>query len=599
LIIHTDPQKRGDDIFDDKPPPPFSGKHSDRIFQAIDEAIASQEPRIVSTGSFLVVCHPLSARNPIMGNYSFAEYGAPPWMIISTIPMPAIMSPINLWIRLSILFIIAAALATGFIIFYSSKKLIRRVGTLQRELGQSKTMQDNLKYGLFMMDHKFIIRGIYSKAIEKIFSVSNLVGRNLLDILSLSLRPGELEGIEDYIGMVFKRTFDEDMLASINPVDEFDYESIETGEKKSLRSNFVLADHDKGPAYIVVTMEDITAEKELEKQLKEAEVQKEKEMRAIFQVIQLSPKVLRDFIEDAEFEFERINDMLKSKIVHQEAMVQMFQFVHAMKSNALILNLEAFATALHGMESTIKDLQEEFKREIPFDALLGLVIQLNETMKEKDLLKSSISKIDAFKKISVEEDLQERYLLVETLSQLCRKVQQTVDKRVKFTVLGIDNEVLDYGPRKILKEIITQLIRNAVYHGIETPGEREAAGKSPEGEIQLSLKYNDNQIIIKLNDDGKGIDFDRVRKKAEAKNLISDPKMADDKDFLIKTIFTPGFSTREYADFHAGRGIGLSLVRDRTKELGGNISVASVKGKSTTFTIDIPLEVPEAAPAPV
>jgi len=445
-----------------------------------------------------------------------------------------------------------------------------------------------------MMDQKYIIQGVYSRALEKIFSVSNLLGRNFIDLLNQSLKPGEIEGLEDYIGLVFKRTFDEDMLASINPVDEFEYVSIETGEKKSLHSNFVLAEHGKGPPFIVVTMEDITAQKELEKQLKEAEAQKEKEMRSIFQVIQLNPKILRDFIEDAEDDFDRINDMLKSKIVYQEAMVQMFQFVHALKSNALILNLEAFAAGLHSMENTIKGLQETYKNEVPFDALLELVIQLNETMKEKDLLLSSISKIDAFKKVSVEEDIQERYLLVETLSQICRKTQSALDKRVKFSVVEIDNEVLDYGPRKILKDVITQLIRNAVYHGIETPEEREAAGKSPEGEIKLSLRYKDNQIIVKLSDDGKGLDFDTIKKKAEAQNLISGPEMANEKD-LLKVLFAPGFSTKEYADFHAGRGIGLSLVKDRIKELHGNITVSTSPGKSTTFTISIPMELPAPA----
>jgi len=159
-------------------------------------------------------------------------------------------------------------------------------------------------------------------------------------------------------------------------------------------------------------------------------------------------------------------------------------------------------------------------------------------------------------------------------------------------VEAIDEEALDYGPRRVMKEVLTQLVRNAVYHGIEMPDERISLGKEPEGEIGVSLRYRDYSIIIKLNDNGRGLDFDRIRKFAKDFNLFRNPDDANDKNFLLQLLFLPGFSTLGTADLHGGRGMGLSLVRDRLKEIHGTIKVSTLPGKGTTFIISIPVKKP-------
>jgi two-component system chemotaxis sensor kinase CheA len=343
-------------------------------------------------------------------------------------------------------------------------------------------------------------------------------------------------------------------------------------------------------------MEDITAEKELKQQLLAAENLRENEMRSLFQVIQLDPMVLRDFIADAEPEFEKINGTLKDKnSLQQNVLVRMYQSIHAIKSNALILSLENLSERLHRLESSIKKIQGEYKEAVPFDGFLGLVLELNDAMKEIDKLKGNVSKIENFRMMSKREDKnQETYVLVETLSRACSKTQTALGKKVRFVAEDIDEGILEHAPRRVIKEVLTQLVRNAVYHGIETPYERTARGKDPQGEIRLSLKYQDNQIVINLSDNGKGIDFNKIRKIALESNLLRNPEQANDTRYLLKVLFSPGFSTLDKADHHAGRGIGLNLVKDRVKEMNGKISVASEPGKGTAFTIFIPLVLPAA-----
>jgi chemotaxis protein histidine kinase CheA len=132
-----------------------------------------------------------------------------------------------------------------------------------------------------------------------------------------------------------------------------------------------------------------------------------------------------------------------------------------------------------------------------------------------------------------------------------------------------------------------------VYHGIETPKTRSAAGKDTTGVIQLSMERQPapspdqrDSLRITLQDDGAGLNFDSIRRKALERGLIS----ADDtdQDKLLRVLFLPGFSTAETEGAHAGRGIGLNLVQDQVDALDGTIDVRTEQGKGTTFIITIP-----------
>jgi len=568
----------------------FISKEPIAVAEEILNSIEEKDYKLVRTQSSLIIGYPLTK---FEGDNTRFIHPINPirWVVVTMVPNSTIFAAINTMLRFSVIFIVGAGVLAVLVFFLTSRTLTQHARNLQRSLEQSSTMHDNLKYGLFLMDQKFIIQGAYSRALEKILSVSNLQGKNFIELLSSSIKETEKQGISDYFEMVFKNAFDKDLLDSVNPINDFSYTSIETGETKSLRTTFTLAGQGRGAMYILGTMEDITSEKKLQRQLMEAENLRENEMRALFQVIQINPRVLKDFVVDAEYEFERINELLKNKKqVPQEVLVEMYQSVHAVKSNALILNLEDFSDRLHKLESSVKTLQEEHKEIVPFDDFLSLILEFSDAMKEMDKLKETISKIESFREASGQDKNQEQYVLVETLTRVCNKTQAALDKKVRFVVEGIDDVVMDYGPRRVIKEVLTQLVRNAVYHGIERPEERTPLGKEPEGEIRLSIKYRDNQIVIKLTDNGGGIDFGRIRRTAEEHNLVHNKAEANDKNYLLKTLFAPGFSTIGQADFHAGRGMGLSLVKDRIKDLHGNITVTTAKGKGTTFTITIPLE---------
>jgi two-component system chemotaxis sensor kinase CheA len=380
------------------------------------------------------------------------------------------------------------------------------------------------------------------------------------------------------------------MLEEINPISEFTYISDFSTEEKTLRSSFGAVDRGHDQFFILGTLEDITAEKVLQRQLEEEESKREEEMRALFQVIQVEPRVFGDFLEDVEYEFDRINGILKNKeLSAQEAMVNIYQSVHAIKSNALILGLDNFSSKLHELETKIKKLRDGV--EIAFEDVLHITVELEKIMKEKDRFQETIEKIQAFKIESGDSRRQDRYVLMETLTKAAEKAAAAMNKKVRFAVTELDGIVLEYGPRRVIKEVLTQLVRNSVYHGLEGPEERLSQGKHAEGNIRLSIKYADNVINIKLTDDGRGLDFDKIRRKAESLHLFRTPEEAGDKNQLLQVIFAPGFSTADEADAYAGRGIGLNLVKERIRDLHGSIKLQSEPGKGTSFNIYIPLEI--------
>jgi two-component system chemotaxis sensor kinase CheA len=298
----------------------------------------------------------------------------------------------------------------------------------------------------------------------------------------------------------------------------------------------------------------------------------------------VEPIVFNDFLDDAEYEFERINETLgNNELSAHNALVEIYQSVHAIKSNAVILGLDTFGEKAHDLESKIKKIREQ--EEIPFNDMMNLVADIERLSLEKENFKSTIGKINSFK--SAGSRSQKQYVLVESLSKAVKKTSDDIGKKIKFVVDRIDDEAIDRGPRRIIKEVLMQLIRNSALHGIEEPEDRIAKGKDETGVIRLSIKLKEEKIHIKLGDDGNGINYKKIAEKALRLNLIN-KKDAEDKDKLLKIIFAPGFSTAETEGVHAGRGIGLNLVRDRVRSENGSIKVETKSGKGTVFNIFFP-----------
>jgi two-component system chemotaxis sensor kinase CheA len=158
--------------------------------------------------------------------------------------------------------------------------------------------------------------------------------------------------------MVFFFSFDQDTLNDINPLNELHYVNVKTGQQKVFQCGFSSIEKNQGDVYALVSIYDITARYNLQQQLLEEENRRQEEMKSVFELIQVEPQVFNDFLDDAEYEFDKIDETLKNKALSaHEALVETYQCVHAMKSNAVILGLNTFGDKVHNLESRLKKLR--------------------------------------------------------------------------------------------------------------------------------------------------------------------------------------------------------------------------------------------------
>ncbi len=171
--------------------------------------------------------------------------------------------------------------------------------------------------------------------------------------------------------------------------------------------------------------------------------------------------------------------------------------------------------------------------------------------------------------------------------RMVRDLSRSMGKEMKLLFEGEDTEI-DKTVIDALDEPLLHMIRNAVDHGIETPGERIAKGKGREGRIVLSASQESNHVVITVKDDGKGIDFRSVMDEGVKRGLVAQDETPDNET-VLSLIFSAGFSTRQEATEVSGRGVGLDVVSKNIAKLNGFVDVASTPEEGTTFTIKLPL----------
>ena len=173
------------------------------------------------------------------------------------------------------------------------------------------------------------------------------------------------------------------------------------------------------------------------------------------------------------------------------------------------------------------------------------------------------------------------------LQRVVRNLSRESGKEVELVVDGADTE-LDKVMIDELSDPLIHIVRNSVDHGIEPLGERLSQGKPPRGQIRITAAPKGNHVAIEIQDDGGGLDAERIRAKGIEKGLLS-PEAQPTEEELFDLIFAPGFSTKEVVSEVSGRGVGMDVVRNNIMKLNGIIDTQSERGKGTRFTITLPL----------
>jgi two-component system chemotaxis sensor kinase CheA len=227
--------------------------------------------------------------------------------------------------------------------------------------------------------------------------------------------------------------------------------------------------------------------------------------------------------------------------------------------------------------STIADLVARMKR----DGFSSLSLELSKAAKGLERKLSELQKgVMDIRMIPVGQ-------LFEKMSRIVRKVSREQGKKVELKLFGSDTE-LDKLIVEDISDPIMHIIRNAIDHGIELPEERARSGKDEKGTIRLSSYQKGNHVVIEVDDDGRGIDLDKIKRKALEKGLIQTIESVSDRDAL-DLIFLPGFSTSDKISEISGRGVGMDVVKNNIAAVSGMVDVEARPGCGSCVTITLPI----------
>ncbi len=284
-------------------------------------------------------------------------------------------------------------------------------------------------------------------------------------------------------------------------------------------------------------------------------------------------------------------------------LVEMDQTVYRLREQLRKLEMETEAQILFRYEGDIESDESFDPLELDrYSTMQQLSRALMETTADIDSIQNLLgglvreSETLMIQQARVNTDLQEGLMrtrmvsfsgLIPRLQRILRQISQELGKKAKLNVTGEGGEL----DRNVLERItapLEHMLRNALSHGIESPEERKSAGKNINGTINLSITREGSEIVLILEDDGRGMDLEAIRKKAEERGLIEDATHLSNND-IMQFILESGFSTAEKVTQISGRGVGMDVVNSEIKQLGGSLNISSETGKGARFVIRLPL----------
>ena len=294
----------------------------------------------------------------------------------------------------------------------------------------------------------------------------------------------------------------------------------------------------------------------------------------------------------------RLSQQINSIEFHVE---EMEQTVARLREQLRKLEMETEAQIMHGHQDTLVAQDFDPLELDRYSNIQQLSRALSESANDmdslKDLLQTLTSEAETLlvQQSRVTAELQDGLMRtrmvpfqrhVPRLTRLVRQAASESGKRAELAVEGASGEL----DRQVLDKMLPpfeHMMRNAVVHGIEKSKVRQAAGKPATGRITISLRREGAEMIIDVADDGAGLNVDSIRAKAFEKGLLKPDSKTSDEE-IMQLILTPGFSTAEKVTQSAGRGVGMDVVANEIKQLGGSLQISSVSGQGTNFTVRLP-----------
>lgn len=455
---------------------------------------------------------------------------------------------------------------------------------------QSEVILENVQQGIFLLDKDFKISNQYSKATEVIFENGFIAGENFASFMRPLIIPRDLEALEMFMRHLFNEDMDEEVVNQLNPVEEVKIFTDNEGviNTKYVRILFSRVIREDVIQNILVTVSDETESVLLQQHIDDNEANKKLETEQLLSILKIDPSLLRGFLFNSrkglrliseEYELNGDNDM-------GELLDFTFRTIHNIKGNASHTGLQIVTDKLHKIEETLTNLRS---KSVKGNDFLSLLYEIDEVDKILIYMSELLRKVaDIYKNFPTTGHVVSNILVIDSLEKGLHRISKEIGKDVNFDFDNENNLVIPDHYITPFKDIMIQLIRNSLAHGIEERSERITQGKIEKGTISITLDEGDNkEIVIAYFDDGRGLDIKKIQESAISRGLI--PTKLNDEEKIIDLLFKSGFSTADEIDEYAGRGEGLGLVKSIIEEHKGTFTINSESRKFFEMVIRFPL----------
>jgi len=452
---------------------------------------------------------------------------------------------------------------------------------------------NSIEEGLFLLDEEYNIQPQYSAALQSILDENQIANNNFLSVLKNNINSKDYNNACDYFDLLFKDDVDEFNFKELNPLINIEYQHIngKVKDKKYLSFHFKRIFEGDQISKIMATVMDNTEQIVLENKLKETEAKSKRQVK-LLQLFQTEPQLLNEFLQQTKNEISVIKTEIDKNFSSKkniESMEVVYRLVHSIKGNANLLNLEAFANTAHEFEDMLSQLSEKSEiNKTEKGQLHSYANQIDTILEEINLL---IKKLKQFYENFNDKNSQSGDLLNNALKDLIKRLNDELIKKVQLNYKDFNSTHINPKDFLLIKDVLIQLIRNSMFHGIEEPKDREKNKKSKTAKIILSSNISKDKLTIKVKDDGRGIQIDKLKNIAiSSKKCTKDQLGKWDDNKIANLIFEQGITTSEQANLVAGRGVGMPIIKKKVNQLGGKIDLNFEVGKFTEFTIEIPIK---------
>jgi len=515
---------------------------------------------------------------------------------------------------------------------------------------ETQEIMETVNTGLFLLDKDLNIGQQHSRALSTIIGSDNLAGQNFTDVLRGRISDKDLNTTQKFIEQLYNPRVKEKLVDSLNPLHKVmlhNKSTSETTENRYLDFKFSRVYEGKDIVHILVNVNDVSDAVYLEQRLEKERSQNDMQIEMLTTILNVKPKVINEFINNTKQHIEKINNILKnpgsSQYELEGKLNAIYRDMHSLKGEASALKLHSFTKIASDAEDKLQALQNQAKLVgndfLPLAVHLDDLLSLSNTIESlgerinlstppnKQLASSATADVspavasgpivasepavvpdiepshqinneafdtdsaiiseDEGEDIDLSDEDEEDYLTY--YRDFAQDIADRQGKQVELNSQTLDHVHIPEHLKKPVKTITIQLLRNAMVHGIETPAARARAGKPAMGNITVEMQNSAQKLVITLEDDGRGIDYEDIcNQLVKRGRFSSEEAMQLSRGDLLKQLFSSGFSTKEQADEDGGRGVGLDIIKAQVKECGGNLNVNSTFGKKTRFTITLP-----------